>query len=216
MSRPPIRNAWASWALDTLERMTRTFVQGFLAVVTLDGLTDASRLPDSELGLGLQLATGALAGAYSLLTSFAAKPIGSPSSASLLPSSLDPPAPAADAAELEPDPLMQAGKVATFVRPRAATLPVGAPLSRLERLETELADVAGATDNVIERLLALEAGVDSTLEQEYAPSIRHRIGVALVELVEREQADSHDRLEAARMLLEFELETSPPAADSSC
>jgi hypothetical protein len=51
-----------------LERAARTFVQGFLGVVTLEGLTavDLSTLHSIE--------AGALAGAYAVLMAFATPP----------------------------------------------------------------------------------------------------------------------------------------------
>jgi len=69
-----MNNYW----LDLLERTARTFVQGFLAVVTLDALTDfsASWLQTVEVG--------AVAGAYAILSSFAAKGVRSKDSASFV------------------------------------------------------------------------------------------------------------------------------------
>lgn len=55
---------------DVLERAARTFVQGFLAVVTVQAFTTV------DITLVHQLEVGALAGAYSLLTSFAVPPRG--------------------------------------------------------------------------------------------------------------------------------------------
>ena len=71
--------------LDTLERTARTFVQGFLAVVTVDAFSDLAASWQQKL------AAGALAGLYAVLTSFAAQPAGAPDSASFLPADVDPP-----------------------------------------------------------------------------------------------------------------------------
>lgn len=73
------------WAIDAAERTARTFVQGFLAVITIDAFTDLSASWLEMLGVG------AMAGVYSVLTAFAAKPVGAKDSASLLPTGLDPP-----------------------------------------------------------------------------------------------------------------------------
>lgn len=68
----------SKWLKDTLERTARTFVQGFLSVVTLSALTsvDASALEAAYAGL--------IAGGFAILTSFAAKGVGDKDSASLL------------------------------------------------------------------------------------------------------------------------------------
>lgn len=85
MARPVIRNEWAAWAVDTLERTARTFLQGFLGAASIDGISDVfAGVPDTDLGLGAQLAIGAAAGVWAVLTSWAAKPLGSTSSASFL------------------------------------------------------------------------------------------------------------------------------------
>lgn len=52
----------------TLERAARTFVQGFLGVVTLSGLTAV------DLTTLHQLEAGALAGGYAILMAFAFPP----------------------------------------------------------------------------------------------------------------------------------------------
>lgn len=80
--------SWKRWLLDTGERTARTFVQGFLGAVTLDALTT-----HVNLDLLHQLELGALAGAYGVLTAFAAKGNGAPDSASFLPADVDPPQP---------------------------------------------------------------------------------------------------------------------------
>jgi uncharacterized protein YgbK (DUF1537 family) len=66
----------STWLKDAIERTLRTFVQGFLAVVTVDAATtvDATTLQAVYGGL--------ICGAYAVLTAFAAKRIGSPDSAS--------------------------------------------------------------------------------------------------------------------------------------
>jgi hypothetical protein len=53
---------------DALQRMARTFVQGFLGVVTLSGVTAV------DLTTLHQLEAGALAGAYAVLMFFAFPP----------------------------------------------------------------------------------------------------------------------------------------------
>ena len=55
--------------LDIAERTARTFVQGFLSVVTLDALSTGVTLHLRE-----KVAAGALAGLYAVLTAFAAPP----------------------------------------------------------------------------------------------------------------------------------------------
>lgn len=55
-------------ALKYLERAARTFVQGFLGVVTVQAFTTV------DITLVHQLEVGALAGAYALLMAFAAPP----------------------------------------------------------------------------------------------------------------------------------------------
>jgi hypothetical protein len=52
----------------TMERAARTFVQGFLGVVTLSGVTAV------DMNLLHQLEAGALAGAYAVLMAFAFPP----------------------------------------------------------------------------------------------------------------------------------------------
>jgi Putative lactococcus lactis phage r1t holin len=67
------------FARDMLIRTARTFVQGFLGVVTVDAFSsgfDATLL--QTLGMG------ALAGVFAILTAFAAKPVGNPADASFL------------------------------------------------------------------------------------------------------------------------------------
>lgn len=81
--RPPIRNLWAAWVVDVVERMTRTFAQGFVAAVSLDAISS-----HVNLSLVSQLELGALAGGYAIVTSLAALRTGNvKSSASLLPKS---------------------------------------------------------------------------------------------------------------------------------
>ena len=62
---------------DLAERTARTFVQGFLGVVTLDALTSL------DMTIVDKLAVGAIAGLYAILTAFAARGTGDPESASL-------------------------------------------------------------------------------------------------------------------------------------
>lgn len=78
---------WQRWLLDALERTARTFVQGFLMVWTLDAATAL------DADWGTRVLGGAVAGGYSVLMSFAAKPVGAKDSASLLPEDVDPPQP---------------------------------------------------------------------------------------------------------------------------
>ena len=87
MTRPVPKNPWARWALDALERATRTFLQGALAVLTVDQIIGTS----ADWQEALYVA--GLAGVFSILTSFVAKPAGAPDSASLLPAYTDPPQP---------------------------------------------------------------------------------------------------------------------------
>ena len=87
MARPVPKNPWARWALDALERATRTFLQGALAVLTVDQfLGTAADWQDA-------LKVAGVAGVFSLLTSFIAKPTGADDSASFLPENTDPPQP---------------------------------------------------------------------------------------------------------------------------
>lgn len=72
---------------DLIERTAKTFVQGFLSVVTLDVITGAGDL----LTFKQRIYAGLLAGGYSILTSFASKPLGAKDSASLLPEAIEPP-----------------------------------------------------------------------------------------------------------------------------
>ena len=222
MPRPQIRNPWVAWLVDTAERTARTFVQGFLAVVTLDGLTDATtKLPDTNLGLGMQLLAGALAGVYAVLTAFIAKPIGSPSSASLLPATLDPP----QAGE-QPNhgrttlAVVQDAGDAPFVK--SSTTPSNEVIYELyvgldesvARLNTRVTELALST--VAERDGELEHELE--LEQDAQPSTRERIAESLLAIVESGSEDASDRISAARELLERELDEPAPAADgdSSC
>ena len=69
------KNYW----FDLLERTARTFVQGFLSVVTFDVLVE-----DFQATWLQKLAIGALAGALAILTSFAAKGVASRESASFI------------------------------------------------------------------------------------------------------------------------------------
>lgn len=78
---------WKRWLIDTAERTVRTFIQGFLAVFTLDQVLD--RVTTSIMD---QVYGGLIAGAYAVLMAFAAKPSGAPDSASFLPEEMDPPA----------------------------------------------------------------------------------------------------------------------------
>lgn len=67
----------SSFSRDLLVRTARTFVQGFLGVVTVDAFSagfDATFL--QTLGMG------ALAGVFAILTAFAAKPVGNRNDAS--------------------------------------------------------------------------------------------------------------------------------------
>ena len=70
--------------LDTLERTARTFVQGFLGVVTMDAFSQGFD-PSFWQTLGM----GALAGLYAVLTAFASKPVGRRDTASVLPEEAD-------------------------------------------------------------------------------------------------------------------------------
>ena len=85
MPRPVPKNPWARWALDAGERAVRTFLQGALAVLTVDAV----------VGVGADwkdaLLVAGVAGVFSLATSIAAKPTGANDSASLLPAHTDPP-----------------------------------------------------------------------------------------------------------------------------
>ena len=85
MPRPKPKNEWARWALDTLERTARTFLQGMLGVVTVDTFTDL------EVSWQQTLLIGALSGVLAVAASFAAKGSGAPDSASFLPEGTDPP-----------------------------------------------------------------------------------------------------------------------------
>ena len=87
MPRPSPANPWARWALDALERSARTFLQGALAVLTVDQLTGLNASWQDAI------VVAAVAGLFSVLSSFAAKPAGAPDSASLLPANTDPPQP---------------------------------------------------------------------------------------------------------------------------
>ena len=85
MPRPVPANPWARWALDAFERATRTFLQGALAVLTVDQfLGTAADWQDA-------LKVAGVAGVFSLLTSFIAKPVAANDSASFLPAETDPP-----------------------------------------------------------------------------------------------------------------------------
>lgn len=64
---------------DLLERVLATFVAGFLGAVSLD------IVQITDLGWKAWLTAGAAAGVVSVLKGLAAKAIGSPNSASLLP-----------------------------------------------------------------------------------------------------------------------------------
>ena len=68
-----------TFSRDLLVRTARTFVQGFLGVVTVDAFSagfDATFL--ETLGMG------ALAGVFAILTAFAGKSVGNPEDASFL------------------------------------------------------------------------------------------------------------------------------------
>lgn len=67
MPRKTKRHSWARWAADTAVRTARTFVQGFLSVVTLDQVT-----PHARLDLKAELLGGAFAGAYAIAMAFIA------------------------------------------------------------------------------------------------------------------------------------------------
>jgi len=71
---------------DSGERLGKTFLQGFLAVVTLDQFSNVFD-PSFKFLLG----TAAMAGVYSVLMSVASKQVGAPDSASVLPAGVDPP-----------------------------------------------------------------------------------------------------------------------------
>jgi hypothetical protein len=64
---------------DMLIRTARTFVQGFLGVVTIDAFSESFDASILET-----LGVGALAGVYAVLVAFAAKPVGDSKSASFL------------------------------------------------------------------------------------------------------------------------------------
>ena len=66
------------WVKDTLERAAKTFLQGFLAVITVDSFTSISADWDARIYVGL------LAGAYSVLSSVASTRKGNNSTASLV------------------------------------------------------------------------------------------------------------------------------------
>ena len=66
----------AAFLFDLLERTARTFVQGFLAVVTLDAATEVN------IEWKYKLLAGAIAGGYAVLTAFAAGNVGSRNDAS--------------------------------------------------------------------------------------------------------------------------------------
>lgn len=66
----------SAWLKDTLERTVRTFVQGFLAVVSLDSLTSLDATTTQALYAGL------ISGGFAILTSIAAKGVGNPDTAS--------------------------------------------------------------------------------------------------------------------------------------
>lgn len=76
------------WFLDAGERLGKTFLQGFLAAITLDQFSDSFD-PSFKFTLG----AAAMAGIYSVLMSIASKPVGASDSASLLPADVDPPQP---------------------------------------------------------------------------------------------------------------------------
>jgi hypothetical protein len=64
---------------DLLIRTARTFVQGFLGVVTIDAFSEGF-----DATLLQTLGMGALAGVFAILTAFVAKPVGNPNNASFL------------------------------------------------------------------------------------------------------------------------------------
>jgi hypothetical protein len=72
---------------DLLERSGATFLEGFLGVVTLDGLTR-----HIDLSIQQQLAAGAITGVYAVVKCLAATLRGAADSASLLNADVDPPA----------------------------------------------------------------------------------------------------------------------------
>lgn len=68
----------SKWFADAAERAVKTFLQGFLAVITLDQFMDTS------VGWDYRLLGGVLAGLYSVASSVASAPVGAPNSASVL------------------------------------------------------------------------------------------------------------------------------------
>ncbi len=72
--------------VDAAERLGKTFLQGFLAAVTLDQFSNAFD-PSFKFLIG----TAGMAGIYSVLMSLASKQVGAPDSASALPADVDPP-----------------------------------------------------------------------------------------------------------------------------
>lgn len=68
----------SNWFKDTAERAAKTFLQGFLAVITVDSFTAIGTDWDDRIYVGL------LAGAYSVLSSVASSAKGNNNSASLV------------------------------------------------------------------------------------------------------------------------------------
>ena len=85
MPPPQPKNPWARWALDTLERTVRTFLQGMLGVVSVNAFTSL------DASWQQTILVGALAGAYAVVSAFVAQPVGASDSASFLPENTDPP-----------------------------------------------------------------------------------------------------------------------------
>lgn len=192
MPRPIIRNEWAAWAVDTAERTARTFVQGFLGAASIDAVTDAvGGLPDTNLGLGAQLAVGAAAGVWAVLTAFAAKPIGAAGSASLL----SPTIVVDDAgAPLELD-----HGVAVGSRDDTVMFDTVAFLQQLDELRRTHAGLAGRVDE-------LDARVDPLPPP--APSTGERALAVVLAIAEDGDASPEVRIDAIRALESIEALTS--------
>ena len=97
VTRPEIKNPWARWAVDALERIGFTFIQAWAATIILlgDGHTDHSHPLIDVIFSPAGLKVGAGAGVLALAKALVASRVGAKDSASLLPKDVDPPQPAA-------------------------------------------------------------------------------------------------------------------------
>jgi hypothetical protein len=86
MPRPKIKNEWAVWALDGIERGLRMFAGAYVSVVGIDYFSESFDVSTLET---FKLSAGAMF--VDVMFSLAGKKRGAPDSASLLNREDDPP-----------------------------------------------------------------------------------------------------------------------------